>query len=183
MSQMPSLITIDESIDISDITETLDEIIMNVIKTLRKNHKRPDECSIYDLIAKSLGNIKLTKDHIEERLRIMILSGTLENKEHNGKNSFFIKEKINLEDSVTSIKGESQIHENHKSSILEDQENQNDTLNEEIKRLDTELTRMNSFFVEQLCALKQLIKDIKPPNDRTTSENSIYIKTLTDEIT
>ena len=97
MSQMPNLITIDESIDISDITETLDEIILNVIKTLRKNHKRPDECSIYDLIAKSLGNIKLTKDHIEERLRIMILSGTLENKEHNGKNSFFIKEKINLD--------------------------------------------------------------------------------------
>ena len=49
----------------------LDNTIVNVINTIRKNKKRPDATSIYEFLNKNLENAKLTKTIIDERLTFM----------------------------------------------------------------------------------------------------------------
>ena len=59
---------------IEDLTavNVLDDIIINAINTIRKNKKRPDETSMYDLLNKNLENDRIT------------------NKLTNVKNSYFV---------------------------------------------------------------------------------------------
>ena len=48
----------------------LDDIIVNVINTIRKNKKRPDETSVQKFLNKNLETAKLTKTTISERLNL-----------------------------------------------------------------------------------------------------------------
>ena len=50
----------------------LDDTIVNVINTIRKNKKRPDATSIYEFLNKNLENAKLAKTIIDERLTFML---------------------------------------------------------------------------------------------------------------
>ena len=42
--------------------EYIDDLIMNVIKSIRNMKKRPDGSSIYDYISKLLSNSNITKE-------------------------------------------------------------------------------------------------------------------------
>ena len=68
----------------------LDDIIINAINTIRKNKKRPDETSIYEVLNKNLENPNLTKITINERLTSMSKNNHITNKLTNGKNSYFV---------------------------------------------------------------------------------------------
>ena len=73
-----------------DSINILDDIIINAINNIRKNKKRPDETSIYELLNKNLENANLTKITINERLTSMSNNNRITNKLTNGKNSYFV---------------------------------------------------------------------------------------------
>ena len=78
---------------IEDLTAVhiLHDIIINSISIIRKNKKRPDETSIYELLNKNIENANLTKININERLTSMSSNNRITNKLTNGKNSYFVK--------------------------------------------------------------------------------------------
>ena len=58
---------------IEDLTAVyvLDDIIINIINTFRKNEKHPGEISIYEFWDKNLKNSNLTKITINDKLTCM----------------------------------------------------------------------------------------------------------------
>ena len=48
--------------------ETMDNMIMNSLDSLKKNEKISDAHSIHEFIQKNLENTDITKEHIESRL-------------------------------------------------------------------------------------------------------------------
>ena len=63
-------VSMDSNEDLTAVN-VLDNTIVNVINTIRKNKKRPDATSIYEFLNKNLENAKLTKTIIDERLTFM----------------------------------------------------------------------------------------------------------------
>ena len=57
-----------DSIEDLTVVNEIDDIIINVINTIRKNKKWPDETSIDKFLNKNLENVNLTKITINERL-------------------------------------------------------------------------------------------------------------------
>ena len=78
--------TLEETISNND----LDHLILNTIKSIRSNKKRPDCSSIYDYLSKSLSNSDITKQEITNRLNYLTENDKVINKQTNGKDSFFI---------------------------------------------------------------------------------------------
>ena len=68
----------------------LDDLILNAIKSIRNNKKRPDCSSIYDYLSKSLSNSDITKELISSRINYLTENNKLRNKQTNGKDSYFI---------------------------------------------------------------------------------------------
>ena len=79
-----------DSIEDLQAVNVLDDIIINIINTIRKNKKRPGETSIYEFLNKNLQNANLTKITINERLTSMSNNNRITNKLTNGKNSYFV---------------------------------------------------------------------------------------------
>ena len=64
-----------------------DELIYEAIETIRsKNHKTPNEFSIYNYLN---GNTDKDKDFIEYRIRYLLENGKLKNNPKNGVNAYF----------------------------------------------------------------------------------------------
>ena len=63
----------------------LDDIIITVINTIRKNKKRPDETSVYEFLNKNLENANLPNININERLTSTLNNNCITNKLTNGK--------------------------------------------------------------------------------------------------
>ena len=68
----------------------LDDFILNAIKSIRNNKKRPDCSSIYHYLSKSLSNSDITKELISSRINYLTENNKLRNKQTNGKDSYFI---------------------------------------------------------------------------------------------
>ena len=79
-----------DSIEDLAAVNVLDDIIINAIKTIRKNKKQLDETSIYEFLNKNLKNADLTKITINERLTSMSDNNRITNKLTNGKKSYFV---------------------------------------------------------------------------------------------
>ena len=68
----------------------LGDITVNVINTIGKNKKRPDETSIQEFLNKNLETAKLTKTTISERLNSMSKNNQITNKLTNRKKPYFV---------------------------------------------------------------------------------------------
>ena len=69
--------------------EYLDNLILNIINTIRKNRKRPDTSSIQEYLHK---NCDVTVEIVETRLRFVTKKNRIENKLTKRKSSCFIKD-------------------------------------------------------------------------------------------
>ena len=78
--------TLQETITNND----LDDLILNAIKSIRNNKKRPDCSSIYNYLSKSLSNSDITKELISIRINYLTENNKLRNKQKNRKDSYFI---------------------------------------------------------------------------------------------
>ena len=72
--------TLEETISNND----LDDLILNAIKSILNNKKRPDSSSIYDYLSKSLSNSDITKELISSRINYRTENNKLRNKQTNG---------------------------------------------------------------------------------------------------
>ena len=81
-----------DSIENLTAVNVLDDIILNVTNTIRKNKKRPYETLMYEFLNKNLENADLTKITINERLTSMSNNNRITNKLTNGTNSYFVTE-------------------------------------------------------------------------------------------
>ena len=79
-----------ETLEEAITNDALDDLLLNAIKSLRNDKKRPDCYSIYDFLSKSLSNSDITKQLISSRLTYLTKNNKLKNKQTNGKNSYFI---------------------------------------------------------------------------------------------
>ena len=78
--------TLEETITNNDF----DDLILNAIKSIRNNKKRPDCSSIYDYLSKSLSNSDITKELISSRINYLTENNKLRKKQTNGEDSHFI---------------------------------------------------------------------------------------------
>ena len=72
--------------------EYLDNLILNIINTIRKNRKRRDTSSIQEYLHKKLNNSDVTVEIVETRLRFLTKKNRIENKLTKRKSSCFIKD-------------------------------------------------------------------------------------------
>ena len=151
--------------------EYLDHLILNTINTIRKNRKHPDTLSIHEYLQKKLNNSDVTTEIIESRLSFLTKKNRIEIKLTNGKSSYFIKDQTflngpiqpNISDKSSPLSCktfsdvkviEKQISENV-ISLLEDKIT---SLKENVSVLNTEITALRSFIIEQLLVIKKLRK-------------------------
>ena len=74
--------------------ECLDDLIINVIKSIRNMKKRPDCSSIRDYISKVLSNSDITEEIVQSRLHYLTDNDKIKNKPTNGRDSYYIKDEI-----------------------------------------------------------------------------------------
>ena len=79
-----------ETINQKIADQCLDNLILNVIDTIRKNKKRPDGSSIHEIIYKELKNRDITIEIIEKRPSSLTYNNKIENTSTNGKSSCFV---------------------------------------------------------------------------------------------
>ena len=76
--------------------EYIDDLIMNVIKSIRNMKKCPDCSSIHDYISKLLSNSDITKEIVLNRLHYLTDNNKIRNKPTNGRDSYYIIDEIPL---------------------------------------------------------------------------------------
>ena len=74
--------------------ECIDDLIMNVITSIRNMKKRPDCSSIYDYIRKLLSNSDITEEIVLNRLHYLTNDNKIKNKPTNGRGSYYITDEI-----------------------------------------------------------------------------------------
>ena len=156
---------------IEDLTavNVLDDIIINVINTIRKNKKRPDETSIYEFLNKNLENANLTKITINERLTSISNNNRITNKLTNGKNSYFV---TNNESSEPK--------EDVEKQLLTDIE-MPPPKKDPIADISDKLENLQNFFIHELSDVRAEIKSPKIP-DLTGNKLSNNIDLLEKQI-
>ena len=87
MAQLESIDTCTNSIKPVITDETLDDLILNAIISIRNNKKRPDSSSIFDYINRELKNSDITHTLVDIRLSLLTVDGKLEIKYPSGKTS------------------------------------------------------------------------------------------------
>ena len=76
--------------------EYIDDLIMNIIKSIRNMKKYPDCSSIHDYISKLLSNSDITKEIVLNRLHYLTDNNKIKNKPTNGRDSYYIIDEIPL---------------------------------------------------------------------------------------
>ena len=147
----------------------LDNLMLNTINTIRKNRKRSDPSSIQGYLHKKLNNSDVTAEIIETRLSFLIKKNKIEKKLTNGKSSSFIKDQASLSIPIQPNISNQSSPLNCKTSpvvkIIEKQtsENANMLLEDKIASLvNTEITALRSFIIEQLLVIKKTAKETSP---------------------
>ena len=77
-----------------NVIESLDELIIKAISSLRKNKKRPDEARIYNFIDVFVEGCEVSDDVLWERMKHLEESGQIYNKPSKHGSSFYVAEKI-----------------------------------------------------------------------------------------
>ena len=93
-----------ETLEEAITNDALDDLLLNAIKSIRNNKKRPDCYSIYDYLSKSLSNSDITKQLISSRLTYLTENNKLKNKQTNGKYSYFILKEASFENEESQNK-------------------------------------------------------------------------------
>ena len=73
--------------------ECTDDLIINVIKSIRNMKKRPDCSFIGDYISKLLSNSDITEKIVSNRLIYLTDNNKIKNKPTNGRDSYYIIDK------------------------------------------------------------------------------------------
>ena len=160
--------------------ETIDNLIIDAITTLRDKNKRPDEHSISVLV--NVTN-ESEKDIVIKRLEYLISIEKIINKPYKDKNSYYINfefdassENAIIDDNVES--GTSIESNNCKSiHIIDGQTGQG---NKDVSNLNEELTSLKYFVMEQFSTIKKSIENKIIPD--LSILNSNYISHLKEEI-
>ena len=74
--------------------ECIDDLMINVIKSIRNMKKRPDCSSIRDYISKLLSNSNITEEIVLNRLHDPTDNNEIKNKPTNGRDSYYIIDEI-----------------------------------------------------------------------------------------
>ena len=91
MAHLESINTYTDSIKFVITDETLDDLILNAIISIRNNKKRPDSNSIFEYINRELKNSDITHTLVDTRLSLLTVDGKLEIKYPSGKTSYWIR--------------------------------------------------------------------------------------------
>ena len=75
MAHLESIDTCTNSIKSVISNETLDDLILNIIISIRNNKKRPDSNSIFEYINRELKNSDITHTLVDTRLSFWLLMG------------------------------------------------------------------------------------------------------------
>ena len=153
MAQLESIDTCTNSIKPVITDETLDDLILNAIISIRNNKKRPDSSSIFDYINRELKNSDITDTLVDIRLSLLTVDGKLEIKYPSGKTSYWILAESEQDLSPSTTVGNS-------STALSPLicETPMISLKESNVLLNTEVIAMQPFIVDQVLILKQLLK-------------------------
>ena len=157
-----------ETIEQQIAGEYLDNLILNTITTIRKNRKRTDTSSIHEYLHKKLNNSDVNAEKIESRLSFLTKKNRIENKLTNGKSSYFIKDQTFLNGPIQPNISDQSSPLNCKTSsvvkIIEKQISENAnvlpedkiaSLEKNVSALNTEITALRSFIIEQLLMIKK----------------------------
>ena len=142
--------------------ECIDDLIVNVIKSIRNMKKRPDFSSIRDYVSKLFSNSDITEEIVSNRLLYLTDDNKIKNKPANGRDSYYIIDEIPIQVEIPpNISNESppgpvsyetpSIKDMGKSSFLNPpNENEGDKNNhhEKIENLIIELTALKLFVKE-----------------------------------
>ena len=153
--------------------ECTDDLIINVIKSIRNMKKRPDCSSIRDYISKLLSNSDITEKIVSNRLIYLTDNNKIKNKPTNGRDSYYIIDEIPVQVEIPpNLSNElipgpvsyetSLIKDIGKSSSLNptnengvDKNNQH----EEIENLTIERTALKLFGQEQFYIMKKQLEE------------------------
>ena len=72
----------------------IDDLIVNVIKSIRNMKKRPDCSSIRDYVSKLLSNSDITEEIVSNRLLYLTNNNKIKHKPTNGRDSYYIIDEI-----------------------------------------------------------------------------------------
>ena len=174
MAHLESINTCTDSIKSVITDETLDDLILNAIISIRNNKKRPDSNSIFEYINRELKNSDITHTLVDTRLSLLTVDGKLEIKYPSGKTSYWIRAESEQDLSTSKTVGNSSttssplICETPMISLKESNVKNNLSLEERVNLLNTEVIAMQYFIVGQVLILKQSLKDFtleKSPSD------------------
>ena len=153
--------------------ECIDDLIMNVITSIRNMKKRPDCSSIYDYIRKLLSNSDITEEIVLNRLHYLTNDNKIKNKPTNGRGSYYIIDEIPVQVEIPPNPSNelipdpvsyetSLINEKGKSSSLNPTNENGADKNHQhgkIENLTIELTGIKLFAQEQLYIMKKQLEE------------------------
>ena len=131
--------------------ECIDDLMMNVIKSIRYMKKRPDYFFICDYVNKLLSNSDITEDIVSNRLLYLTDNNKIKNKPTNGRDSYYIIDEIPVQVETPPNSFGKSLSLNPAIENGGDKNNQH----EEIENVIIELTVLKLFAQEQFCIMKK----------------------------
>ena len=107
MAYLESIDTCTISIKSVITDETLDDLILNAIISIRNNKKRPASNSIFECINRELKNFDITHTLVDTRLSLLTVNEKLEIKYPSGKTSYWIRAESEQDLSTSKTVGSS----------------------------------------------------------------------------
>ena len=167
--------------------ECIDDLIMNVIKSIRNVKKRSDSSSIRDYVSKLLSNSDITEEIVSNRLLYLTDNNKIKNKPTNGRDSYYIIHEIPVQVEIPpNLSNEllpgpvsyetPLIKDMGKSSFLNPtNENGADKNNhhEKIENLIIELTALKLFVQEQFYIMKKQLEETIPESTKQLPFSSL----------
>ena len=175
--------TYDEAIS----NECIDDLTMNVIKSVRNMKKRPDCSSIRDYVSKLLSNSDITDEIVSNRLLYLNDNNKIKNKLTYGRDSYYIIDEIlvqveippNLSNELIPgpVKYETPlIKDMGKLSFLNPTNKNWDDKNnyhKKIENLIIELTALKLFVQEQFYIIKKQLEETIPESTKQLPFSSL----------
>ena len=169
--------TLEETITNND----LDDLILNAIKSIRNNKKRPDCSSIYNYLSKSLSNSDITKELISSRINYLTENIKLRNKQTNGKDSYFIINETAFPNEESQNKSNVSISSPKTFETPFNKNKENLSAQNSFLLKSSHLVEMATFdaFYEDYIDFKNYVNDIlnsKFKNIMENAEKTLYVK-------
>ena len=146
--------------------DLLDSLIIESIKTIRLNKKRPDESAIFSYLKKEQLNIFVEKTDIDNKLAMLLDKGEILNKPFQGKNSYFVKTIEEVKNS-TGIEEETPNNRQNFSITLNDSQNVSPSLEQLESFIDTTFKSIST-----MCTAPLLKSNTSSPTVKTESLES-----------